>query len=151
AGDVAGALADLATAHAALLGAGQVASARDTGVELAEAYRALGQPEQAGALVREALESGADGPWVARAARVQGLLCADAGDRAGAERHLRDAVQGYRGSGRRRELATTVLLLADHLERWDRPEEALDLLHDGLVEVERLGERTTVAFRSPEL
>ncbi|MER7420961.1 hypothetical protein ABT346_29985, partial [Micromonospora peucetia] len=66
------------------------------------------------------------------------------GDRPGAERHLRAAAEGYRAAGRRRELAAVVLLLADRLDQWGRPGDALDLLRDGLHQVERLGERVAV-------
>ncbi|MEU6075315.1 helix-turn-helix transcriptional regulator [Micromonospora sp. NPDC047074] len=143
AGDLAGALADLATAHAALADAGRPTSAREIGVELAEVYQALGQPERAEALLGEATGLGGDPVVAARADRVRGLLRADAGDRPGAERHLRAAVAGYRAAGRRRELAAVVLLLADRLEGWGRPGDALDLLRDGLHQVEQLGELVT--------
>lgn len=143
AGDLAGALADLADAHAALADAGQRALAGDVGVELAEVHHALGQPERAEALLRDAAEPDGDAVVAARAERVRGLLRADVGDRAGAERHLRAAIAGYRAAGRRRELAALVLLLADRLDGWDRPGDALDLLRDGLHQVEQLGERVS--------
>ncbi|MGK5676625.1 helix-turn-helix domain-containing protein [Micromonospora sp. URMC 106] len=141
-GDLAGALADLADAHTALADAGQRALAGDVGVELAEVHHALGQPERAEALLRDADPDG-DAVVAARAERVRGLLRADVGDRAGAERHLRAAIAGYRSAGRRRELAALVLLLADRLDGWDRPGDALDLLRDGLHQVEQLGERVS--------
>ncbi|MDO3704820.1 helix-turn-helix transcriptional regulator [Micromonospora sp. C28SCA-DRY-2] len=143
AGDLAGALADLATAHTALTDAGQRALAREAGVDLAEVYHALGQPEHAEALLRDAADPGGDVAVAARADRVRGLLRADAGDQAAAERHLRAAAAGFRAAGWRRELAAVVLLLADRLERWGRPGDALDLLRDGLHQVEQLGERVT--------
>ncbi|MER7421097.1 helix-turn-helix transcriptional regulator, partial [Micromonospora peucetia] len=85
AGDLAGALADLATAHAALAEAGQPRLAREIGVELAEVYHALGQPERAEALLGDAADSrraasarppalGGDAVVAARADRVRGLL-----------------------------------------------------------------------------
>ncbi|MGW4502056.1 helix-turn-helix domain-containing protein [Micromonospora sp. NPDC004336] len=147
AGDLAGALADLADAHAALTAAGQRALAGDVGVELAEVHHALGQPGRAEALLRDAADPGGDAVVAARAERVRGLLRADVGDRAGAERHLRAAIAGYRATGRRRELAGVVLLLADRLDGWGRPGDALDLLRDGLHQVEQLGERVA-AFRA---
>ncbi|WP_229400059.1 helix-turn-helix domain-containing protein [Micromonospora okii] len=147
AGDVPGALVDLTTAYDALRVAGQEGLAGDTAVELAEAYRALGQAATADELVGEVLDRGGDGPGAARAARMRGLLRADAGDRRGAERYLRAAVDGFRAAGRRRELAATVLALADHLDAAGRPDEALDLLREGLSEVERLGEHPPGAVR----
>ncbi|WP_320066936.1 helix-turn-helix domain-containing protein [Micromonospora sp. RTGN7] len=147
AGDVPGALADLTTAYDALRAAGQPGLAGEVAVELAEAYRALGRPTTADALVGEVLDRGGQGPGVARAARVRGLLRADAGDRPGAERYLRAAVEGFRAAGRRRELAGTVLALADHLASAGRPAEALDLMREGLRTVERLGERPPSAVR----
>ncbi|RGC67117.1 Helix-turn-helix domain protein [Micromonospora sp. MW-13] len=147
AGDVPGALADLTTAYDALRAAGQPGLAGEAAVELAEAYRALGRPATADALVGEVLDREGEGPGAARAARVRGLLRADAGDGPGAERYLRAAVEGFRAAGRRRELAGTVLALADHLARAGRPAEALDLMREGLREVERLGERPPSAVR----
>ncbi|WP_405098736.1 helix-turn-helix domain-containing protein [Micromonospora sp. NBC_01412] len=147
AGDVPGALADLTTAYDALRAAGQPGLAGDAAVELAEAYRVLGRPATADALVGEVLARGGEGPGAARAARVRGLLRADAGDRPGAERYLRAAVEGFRAAGRRRELAGTVLALADHLASAGRPDEALDLMREGLRAVERLGERPPSAVR----
>ncbi|WP_433343306.1 helix-turn-helix domain-containing protein [Micromonospora sp. CA-111912] len=147
AGDVPGALADLTTAYDALRAAGQPGLAGDAAVELAEAYRALGRPATADALVGEVLDRGGEGPGAARAARVRGLLRADAGDRPGAERYLRAAAEGFRAAGRRRELAGTVLALADHLASAGRPAEALDLMREGLRAVERLGERPPSAVR----
>ncbi|MEU9510624.1 helix-turn-helix transcriptional regulator [Micromonospora sp. NPDC048170] len=140
AGDLAGALADLATAHTALADTGHPTLALEIGVELAEVYHALGQPERAEALLCDATDLG-DDAVLARANRVRGLLRDDAGDRPGAERHLRAAADGYRAAGRRRELAAVVLLLAQRLDQWGRPGDALDLLRDGLHQVERLGER----------
>ncbi|GIJ27009.1 transcriptional regulator [Micromonospora qiuiae] len=139
-GDVAGALMDLTAAHAALVAAGYATAAAECGVELAEIYRTIGRRDEA----RESLGPAerVEEPEVrARAARLRGLLRADVGDRAGAEGDLRAALDGYRSAGRRRELATTVLLLAEWLQRWDRPDDALDLLHAGLREVELLGDR----------
>lgn len=144
AGDLAGALADLAGAHAVLVDAGQPALAREVGVELAEVYHALGQPGRAGALLRDAVDLGGDPVVAARAERVRGLLRDDDGDRAGAERHLRSALAGYRAAGRRRELAAVVLLLADLMQGWGRPDDALDLLREGLHQVEQVGDRVAV-------
>ncbi|MFY1595018.1 helix-turn-helix domain-containing protein [Micromonospora sp. WMMD737] len=144
AGDLAGALADLAEAHAMLTDAGQPALASEVGVELAEVYHALGQPGRAEALLRGAVDLGGDPVVAARAERVRGLLRDDAGDRAGAERHLRAALAGYRAAGRRRELAAAVLLLADLVQGWGRPDDALALLREGLHQVEQLGERVAV-------
>ncbi|MER5336260.1 helix-turn-helix transcriptional regulator [Micromonospora sp. NPDC002717] len=147
AGDLAAALADLATAHTALTVAGQRALAREVGVELAEVHHALGQPERAAALLCDAVDPAVDAVVAARADRVRGLLRADAGEQVDAERHLRAAAAGYRAAGRRRELAAVVLLLAERLEQWGRPGDALDLLRDGLHQVEQLGERVA-AFRA---
>ncbi|MFG1777484.1 helix-turn-helix domain-containing protein [Micromonospora sp. NPDC049048] len=144
AGDLAGALADLARAHAVLADAGQPTLAREVGVELAEVYHALGQPARAEALLRDAVDLGDDPVVAARADWVRGLLRDDDGDRAGAERHLRAALAGYRAAGRRRELAAVVLLLADRMQGWGRPDDALDLLREGLRQVEQLGERVAV-------
>ena len=141
AGDVAGALDDLRTGHAGFRAAGYAEAAADVAVELAEVHRAAGRPDQAITLLAEAVTGGAQPPArAARVARLRGQLAADAGDRLATERHLRQAVAGYRESGPQRELATTVLLLAGLLQEWDRPDDAVDVLHDGLRTVELLGE-----------
>lgn len=146
AGDLAGAVTDLSLARHAFQRAGLAAAEQDAAVELAELHRAMGQPEQAARLVASSAAAGdgaaREAATAARAARVRGLLCADAGDRAGAEEHLRAALAGYREAGLRRELAATTLLLAGHLGEWGRAEESLALLHKGLLDVETLGEPT---------
>jgi transcriptional regulator with XRE-family HTH domain len=146
AGDLAGALTDLLVARSGFRRANSTAAEQDAAVELAELYRAMGQPEQATSLVAS---TEAEEATAARAARVRGQLCADAGDRAGAERQLRAALDGYRATAQRRELATTALLLASYLDDWGRTEDALALLHKGLLDVETLGEPTpAVVFSS---
>jgi transcriptional regulator with XRE-family HTH domain len=120
-GDPAGAEPDLAVAAATLPGAA---------AELAHAYRLLDRPAEARQLL-----VGHDG--TADVERIRGLLAADAGDAAAAERHLRAAVDGYRRAGAGPELATVVLELADLLDAQQRTEEATRLLHLGLSDVEQ--------------
>ncbi|MFB6396787.1 helix-turn-helix domain-containing protein [Polymorphospora lycopeni] len=142
AGDPVGGVADLTIAHDILTSAAATELALDTGVELAEAYRAVGRPDQATPLLNAALTAGGDGPRVARAARVLGMLAADAGDADSAHRHLRAAVARYHRTGPRHELAATTLLLANLLEKRGRADETLDILRTALARVEQLAVET---------
>ncbi|MGI5238048.1 helix-turn-helix domain-containing protein [Dactylosporangium sp. CA-139066] len=123
--DLASAEADLAEAHRRLPGDGAVAA------DLALVLRALGRGAEAARL----LESTVDGPAVAHA---RARLALDGGDAAGAEGHLRAAADGYRAAGDGRELATVVLALGDLLDAGGRAEEAANLLHAGLRDVEQI-------------
>ncbi|GAA4253124.1 helix-turn-helix transcriptional regulator [Dactylosporangium darangshiense] len=118
--------ADLAAAHRALPGDGAVVA------DLALVRRALRRGPEAALLLAE---STVDGPAVAHA---RARLALDDGDATGAERHLRAAVDGYRAAADGRELATVVLALADLLDAGGRAEEAADLLHAGLRDVEQI-------------
>ena len=149
AGDTAGALDDLRSGHAGFRAAGLVEAVADTAIELAEIYHAAGRADRAAALLADALATATQHPArIARIARLRGRLMVDAGDRLAAERHLRQAVDGYRETGPPRELAATALLLAGLLQEWGRPDDAVDVLHDGLRSVELLGEPESVGGRT---
>lgn len=147
-GDLAATLADLSLAHKIFVACDLPGTALDTGIELAEVYRELGQPHRAAQLLDEAASqvgavdsrSAPDQSLTrtARIERVRGLLAAGAGDRTAALAHLRAAFAGHRRSGPRRELARVALLLADLLDADGRPDEAAIVLRDGLAGVERL-------------
>ncbi|GAB3149878.1 helix-turn-helix transcriptional regulator [Micromonospora sonneratiae] len=165
-GDIAGAAADLLTAHRDYTATGQSDSALDTGVDLAQVHRALGRPAHARALLDAALAAvdpaaidavnpglgtGTVGPApgtdratsahplrAARVHRVLAMLAVDSGDDAAAEQHLRTAVQLYRRTGPRRELAQVAIALADLLTASGGAPAALEVLHAGLTGIEEL-------------
>ncbi|GAA3347116.1 helix-turn-helix transcriptional regulator [Amorphoplanes nipponensis] len=137
-GDLAAALRDLADAHASFVAAGRAGLVIDSAVELAEVYRALGRRAEARQLLADLAPGGPAGARVPAADRVLAALATDDGDLPAAERHLRDAADGYRRTGPRRHLAAVVLSLADNLEAQGRAAEAVALLQQGLADVERL-------------
>ncbi|AEV82007.1 regulatory protein [Actinoplanes sp. SE50] len=118
AGDLPGALRDLSPVD------GPVSA--EAAVELAAVYADLGLRDQAHDLLPERLPA---------ADRLRARLAEEVGDHEAAEHHLRVAADGYRTRGPRRELATTILALADLLDRRNRPEDALTALRDGLTDV----------------
>ncbi|WIN00335.1 helix-turn-helix transcriptional regulator [Actinoplanes oblitus] len=132
AGDRDGAVRDLTAAHAGFAAAGLTGPLADATVALAAVLRGLGRRTEARNLI---VDRPAAGP---AADRLLAALAADDGDVRAAERHLRDAADGYRRSGPRRSLAAVLLDLADNLEAQHRPAEAVALLRDGLADVERL-------------
>jgi tetratricopeptide (TPR) repeat protein len=130
------AVSDLAEARRAFADAGDADAAADVGVELAELYRVLGRRQDALALLDTLPASEVKHRTAAAMDRVRGLIATDEGDHRAAERHLRAAVDGYRG-GPRHELAAVVLALADLLEGQGQADEALALLGQGLSWVDQ--------------
>jgi tetratricopeptide (TPR) repeat protein len=112
----------------------------DVAVELAEVQRMRGLPDLARELLDEVLATPEPGTplRVAHAYRELGLIAIAEGSAELAEARLLEAVEIYRRSGPRHDLARALRVLGDLLTRQERFAEAARTLRDGLVDLERI-------------
>ncbi|NUS53370.1 MAG: tetratricopeptide repeat protein [Streptomycetaceae bacterium] len=135
------AAAEFRTARAILDRVGAVQDHAGATIELAEALRRLGEPDEAAALAEEAVTTmrrTRHREGVAQADRLLGVVAAGRGDDAEAERLLVAAADGYAGVGLTADEVNTCGLLGDLLHRQGRRDEAIAVYRRALHAAERL-------------